>query len=94
MKRLLQKEHICETETDSDIDLWLPRGWWVGKGWTGSLGLAYANYYIEKRDKQQVLLWKQGTIFQCPVINHIEKNMRKNLCVCVCVYNTENHIAV
>ena len=26
MQRLLPKEHIYETETDSDIDLWVPRG--------------------------------------------------------------------
>ena len=37
------------TETDSQTertDLWLPRGE-EGVGWTGSLGLAYANYYIQ-----------------------------------------------
>ena len=33
MKRLLPKEHIYETETDSDIDLWLPRP--TGEGWIG-----------------------------------------------------------
>ena len=37
------------TETDSQTqrtDLWLPRGR-VRGGWTGSLGLAHANYYIQ-----------------------------------------------
>ena len=40
---------IHETEMDSQIqriDLWLPRGREVIKGWIGSLGLADANYYI------------------------------------------------
>ena len=42
-------ELIYETETDSQTlrtDLWLPRGRSVGEEWTGSLGLADANYYI------------------------------------------------
>ena len=42
-------EHIYETETDSQTertDLWLSRGWGVGEGWMGSLGLADATYYI------------------------------------------------
>ena len=42
-------ELIYETETDSQTqktDLWLPRGRGVGEGWSGSLGLADANYYI------------------------------------------------
>ena len=40
---------IYMTETDSQTwrtDLWLPRGWGEGVGWTGSLGLVDANYYI------------------------------------------------
>ena len=38
-KRLIKKKKIV-------LDMWLPRGWgWVGKGRTGSLGLADANYY-------------------------------------------------
>ena len=42
-------ELIYETETDSQTqktDLWLPRGRGAGEGWSGSLGLADANYYI------------------------------------------------
>ena len=48
MKRVLPKECIYETEIDSDIEnrLVVAKGWWVGKGWTGSLGLADANCYI------------------------------------------------
>ena len=41
-------ELIYKTETDSQtqrIDL-LPRGRGVREGWSGSLGLADANYYI------------------------------------------------
>ena len=41
---------IYETETDSQIqrtDLWLPTGGGgVEERWSGSLGLADANYYI------------------------------------------------
>ena len=42
-------EPIYETETESGAyktDLWLPRGKELEDGWTGSLGLANANYYI------------------------------------------------
>jgi len=40
---------IYETETDSQTeraDFWLPKGEKGGEGWTGSLGLADANWYI------------------------------------------------
>ena len=42
-------EPIYKTETDSKTkrtDLWLPRLGVVGEGWSGSLELADANYYI------------------------------------------------
>ena len=42
-------EFIYETETDSQIerlDLWLPSRGRGGRGWTGSLELTDANYYI------------------------------------------------
>ena len=42
-------ELIYKTEADSQTqrtDLWLPRGR-VPEGWSGSLGLADANYYIQ-----------------------------------------------
>ena len=42
-------ESIYKIEADSQIwrtDLWLPRGREEGMGWTGSLGLVDANYYI------------------------------------------------
>lgn len=48
MKRLLPKEHIYETETDSDIDLWLPRGGgWEGMDWEFGISIC-TSYYIEK----------------------------------------------
>ena len=39
-----------ETETDSDIEnrLAVAKGW-GGGGWSGSLGLAEAKYYIQNR---------------------------------------------
>ena len=43
-------ELISKTETDSQTwrtDLCLPRGRGVREGWTVSLGLADANYYIQ-----------------------------------------------
>ena len=42
-------EPIYETETKSGTqrtDWWLPRGRRLGEGWSGSLGLAEATYYI------------------------------------------------
>ena len=42
-------EPIYETETESGTyktDMWFPRGKELEDGWTGSLGLANANYYI------------------------------------------------
>ena len=41
-------EPIYETETDSDIEIRLvvAKGGGEGEGWTGSLGLADASYYI------------------------------------------------
>ena len=42
-------EPIYETERESwtqRIDWWLPRGRRMGEGWSGSLGLADANWYI------------------------------------------------
>ena len=52
-----------KTETDSQTyrtDLWLPRGMEEGVGWTGSLGLADANYYPFRMDKQEFPLWHSG----------------------------------
>ena len=43
-------EPVYKTETDAQTqrtDLWLPRGTGEGVGWTGSLGLVDANYYIQ-----------------------------------------------
>ena len=42
-------EPIYKTETDSQTwrtDMWLPRGKGERMGWTRSLGLVDANYYI------------------------------------------------
>ena len=33
----------------------------------------------------KVLLWSTGSCIQYSVINHMEKNMKENMCVCVCV---------
>ena len=33
----------------------------------------------------KVLLWSTGSCNQYSVINHMEKNMKENMCVCVCV---------
>ena len=38
-------EAIYKTETDSDIENRLVVA--MGEGWTGSLGLVHANYYIQ-----------------------------------------------
>ena len=42
-------EPTYKIATDSQTwrtDFWMPRGMREGEGWTGSLGLVYANYYI------------------------------------------------
>ena len=42
-------EPTYKIATDSQTwrtDFWMPRGMREGQGWTGSLGLVYANYYI------------------------------------------------
>ena len=41
---LSMKQKQKQTQTER-TDWWLPRGR-VGEGWSGSLGLADANYYI------------------------------------------------
>ena len=33
----------------------------------------------------KVLLYSTGNYIQCPVIKHNRKNMKKNVCVCVCI---------
>ena len=33
----------------------------------------------------KVLLYSTGNYIQCPVIKHNGKNMKKNVCVCVCI---------
>ena len=51
-----------------------------GEGWSGSLGLADANYYIEWINNK-VLLHSTGNYIQYPVINHNGKEREKE-----CVY--------
>ena len=51
-----------------------------GREWSGSLGLAYANYYMEKAMaphsstprwiNKEVLLYSTGNDIQYPIINH------------------------
>ena len=64
----------------------------VGEGWSGSLQLAGANYYIENGLKNKVLLYGTGNYIQYPVINCNGKKYEEEcicmcVCVCVCVYN-------
>ena len=47
MQRLLPKEHIYETETDSDIDLWGPRG---GGGGRDGLGVGISRCKLLYRE--------------------------------------------
>ena len=43
-------ESIYKMETDpwTRRDLWLPRGRWLGEGWSGRLGLAVVSYYTQR----------------------------------------------
>ena len=71
-------EPIYETETDSQTqrtELWSPGVW----GWTGSLGLVDANYYIQniKQINNKVLQYSTGNYIQSPGINHNGKEYFK-----------------
>ena len=50
----------------------------MGEGQIGSLGLADANWFLQN-GLNKVLLYSTGSYIQYPVINHIEKNMEKNV---------------
>ena len=69
---------------DIENRLWLPRGGGLREGWIGSLGLADANYYIE-RINDKVLLYSTGNSIQYPMINHNEKEYF--LKECIYMYN-------
>ena len=76
-----KNELIYETETDSQTQrtiLWLPRGRRGGGGRNGSLGLADGNYFIY-RINNKVLMYSTGNHIRYPVINHNEKNVKKNI---------------
>ena len=64
-------------------DLWLPRGG-VGDGWTGSWGLAAANYTGWINSK---VLYSTENYIQQPVINHNRKEYEKE-------HNTYNWITL
>ena len=49
----------------------------LGAGWTGSLGLADANYYIYVEWINKVLLYSTGNYIQYPMINHNGKEYEK-----------------
>ena len=49
----------------------------VGEGWSGSLGLADANYEIIEWINNKVLLYSPGNCIQYPVINHDGKEYEK-----------------
>ena len=57
-----------------------------GKGWIGSLGLAYANYYIENGLNNKVPLYSVGNHTQNRVINHNGKEHEKIMYVYICMY--------
>ena len=55
-------EPIKETKTDSPMNRCVgAKGWRVGEGWIGSLGLA---------DKKKVLMHSTGNYMRYPVTNH------------------------
>ena len=57
----------------------------MGKAWSGTLGLADANYYIYRMDKHKVLLHSTGNYIQYPVRNHNGKEYEKE-CIYVYIY--------
>ena len=63
----------------------------MGEGWIWGGGVSGRNLlYIGWINK--VLLWSTGSCIQYSVINHMEKNMKENMFVCVCV--CVNHFAL
>ena len=52
-----------------------------GEGWTGSLGLVDANYYIWNGQTTRSYCTAQST--QYPVINHNGKEYKKRMYTCV-----------
>ena len=82
-------EPIYKTETDSQTwrtDLWLPKGRGRGVGWTGSLGLADANYSIEKAWAMRSYCIAQGTLSNLLEQTMLEDNIRKVKCMYIGTY--------
>ena len=69
------KESLCKR-----TDLWLPRGRVGVGGWTGNLQM---QTIIHRMKKQQGPACSTGEYVKYPVIHHIEKNMKKNVDVCI-----------
>ena len=57
----------------------------MGKGWTGSLGLADANWKY-RTDRQQGPTYNTGNYIQYLVINHNGKEYEKE-CIYIYMYN-------
>ena len=64
--------------------LWLQRGWGVGEGWIGNLGLADANSSVEWINNK-VLLYSTGNYIQQHMINRNGKEYGKNIYIYIYV---------
>ena len=63
------------------VTKWEERGD-VGEGWTGSLGLGEANYYLHREwVNNKVLLYSTGNYIQSPGINHNGKEYFTEKCI-------------
>ena len=81
--------NIHKTETDSQIqrtDLWLPRGRGERRGEEWEFGISRGNI-LKIGWINNVLLYSQETIFNILWQTIMEKNMKKNIHIYICMYN-------
>ena len=70
------REQVCGCYGEGEVE----------EGWSGRLELQQLQTIIYIMDKQQVLLYGTINYIQYPMINHNERNMKKNIYMCMCVY--------
>ena len=75
-----------ETQTQRTV-CWLLREKEVWEGWSGSLGLTDANYYIQNRYTTRSYYIAQGTIFNILDQTTMKKNITDSVC-CIPETNT------
>ena len=86
LKKKNTNELIYKTEIDSQTqktNLLLPKGKGGGGGLNQKFGISRYKLLYIKQINDKVLLYSRGNYIQYPVINHMEKNMKKNMYIYV-----------